>query len=381
MKKVLICASRVSHIRNFHLPYIEYFTNKGYEVDIAVEGNTDNPMIHRCYDVAFTKNPLSPDNIKTIFKLRRIIKDGGYDIVYSNSTLAGAALKLAVMLVGKPKPYFVHISHGYMFGEKGGIKSKIYLVAEKLTKSPVDALAVMNREDMELARKYKLGKNLHYIHGMGLVTEAFPEISQRERLEFRKKAGADENTKVMLCIGEFSKRKNQTMLIEALEIISARHKNVMLMFAGEGKTLEECRKLTEKYELSAQIRFLGQVSNVNLLYRSCDILVSASKMEGLPFNVMEAMYCGLPVAASDIKGHSDLIVNDENGLLFENTAKSAAQALDRLLSDESLYERLKSNAGLDSMYYIEKVKNEVLGILDREYEPLVYEEYREERST
>lgn len=71
MKKILICASRVSHILNFHLPYLQYFKSQGYEVHIAVQGSTDDPLIDRCFDLHFTKNPLSPDNIGTIFRLKK----------------------------------------------------------------------------------------------------------------------------------------------------------------------------------------------------------------------------------------------------------------------------------------------------------------------
>ena len=51
-------------------------------------------------------------------------------------------------------------------------------------------------------------------------------------------------------------------------------------------------------------------------YPLCDIVVSPSQAEGLPFHLMEAMSCGLPAVVSDIKGHRDLISPGKNGLLF-----------------------------------------------------------------
>ena len=193
-KKILICASRISHIINFHLPYIEYFRNKNYRVDIAVEGKTDNSMIDNCYDMKFTKNPFSPDNLKTIRLLKKIMSENDYDIIYSNSTLAGAASRMAVKNL-KNKPYFVHISHGYMFGENGGLKSKLYLLAEKLTAKVTDSLVVMNSEDLALAEKYHLAKNIHYINGMGLIPENFPEISDTEKITIRKNLGVSDDMK------------------------------------------------------------------------------------------------------------------------------------------------------------------------------------------
>ena len=367
IKKILICASRVSHIHNFHIPYIEYFKNKGFQVDIAVQGISESPLIDNCYDVKFTKNPFSPDNLNTVKFLKRIMSENEYDIVYSNATLAGATARLAVMGL-KKKPYFVHISHGYMFGEKNGLKSKIYLLAEKLTRNVTDSLVVMNKEDFSLAKKYKLGKKLYFIYGMGLVEERFPEISSEKRNEIRKSMGVSESEKMLLCVGEFSKRKNQTAIIYAFERLLKKHKNIKLVFAGEGDMLETCREMVQSLEIDRNIRFLGQVKDISYLYRCSDILVTASKMEGLPFNVMEALYCRVPVIATDIKGHSDPIENRKNGLL----ASDIYAGLDEILSDENLYHSIKENAFLDERYLIENAKPELLKILDREYTEEVF---------
>ena len=366
MKKLLICASRVSHILNFHLPYIEYFKKRGFQVDIAVQGMTEYPLIDNCYDVRFTKNPLSPDNLHTVKLLKKLMSENEYDIVYSNSTLAGASARLAVRNL-KKKPYFVHISHGYMFGEKSGLKSKIYLFAERFSRNVTDSLVVMNREDLSLAEKYKLGKEIYHTYGMGLVGENFPEISGEERHEMRKNAGISDNEKMLLCVGEFSERKNQATVIQAFSMLLPKHRNIKLVFAGDGKTLETCRQLVHSLELDTHIRFLGHVDKIAPLYRCSDILVTASKMEGLPFNVMESLYCGVPVVATNIKGHSDLIENGINGFLTDMSAEDICAKLDFILSDENLYYSLRSNTFLDEKYLIENVRPKLLKILDKEY--------------
>ncbi|MBQ1659413.1 MAG: glycosyltransferase [Clostridia bacterium] len=368
MKRILVCASRISHILNFHLPYLRYFRDKGYIIDAAAEGKTENELIDNCYDMRFVKNPLSPENLRTVSRLKKLMQENEYSLVYSNTTLAGAAAKLAVMRL-KKKPYFVHISHGYMFGLDGSIHSRIYRTAEKLTAPAVDTLAVMNSEDYYLAKKYKLGRSINYIYGMGLQKERFSEISDEQRTLVRERAGIGNDKKILLCVGEFSARKNQTMLIKAFDDIHKKHPDTVLAFAGEGKTENECRMLAENLELRDSVKFLGHVSDINGIYRSSYMLVACSKMEGMPFNVMEALYCGLPVAASNIKGHSDLLRKKPFGVLFENNSRSLAAAVDSILSDENKYSEMKNTAFLDERYLSENVMPTVLRLLDREYRP------------
>ncbi len=362
----------MSHIINFHLPYIEYFRSRGYEIHAAAEGAEAHPLIDKCFDMRFVKNPLSPANLKTVSKLKKLISENKYIMVCSNSTLAGAALRLAVKRIRKNRPYCVHISHGYMFDGGRSIRSVIYRSAERLTAGVTDSLIVMNSEDLELAKRYRLGKDIRFTYGMGLRGDRFPEISSSERSAFRKSLALPDDSVIFLCVGEFSGRKNQTMLIEALEMLHLKYKSISLVFAGEGSTLEECRRLAARLELGSRVRFLGQVSNVDLLYRSCDVLISGARMEGLPFNVMEALHCNMPVIATRIKGHTDLIKDGKNGLLFDlksnNAAHELALTVSKYMDDPDLQKKLRENASLDKKYYIENVEPKLLSILDKGFD-------------
>jgi glycosyltransferase EpsD len=91
-----------------------------------------------------------------------------------------------------------------------------------------------------------------------------------------------------------------------------------LLLAGKGALLEKCRELVCKLHREDQIRFLGYVSDIQELYAACDTCVSTSHSEGLPFNILEAMACGLPVIASDIKGHRELVSDGGAGVLYKN---------------------------------------------------------------
>ena len=384
MKRILICASRISHIIQFHLPYLKWFTRLGYEVHIAAEGAAENAFRNaifpleetdipkHCYDLRFVKNPASPENLKTIRILHRLMRDNAYEMVYSNATLAGFALRTAVRRLPKDKrPYCVHISHGYMFDDSRSLKSVLYRTAEKRNANVTDALIVMNREDQMLAEKYHLCRRIVLTNGMGLCSERFPEISSQERQETRKQYGAEESTLLILCVGEFCHRKNQLLLLKALNLLQSDVRHIRLIFAGTGETLNECREFAKRYELTHFVRFAGQVQDMNRLYRSADLLLSASKMEGLPFNLLESLYCHVPVIASDIKGHRDLIRNGENGLLFslqsEHADTELCDTIKTVLHDKTLYPTIKSHAALNEAFLADAVSPQILQVLDKDY--------------
>ena len=65
-----------------------------------------------------------------------------------------------------------------------------------------------------------------------------------------------------------------------------------------------------------KIIMTGFVKDINGLLSSAQAVISTSKSEGLPFNILDAMSLGIPVIASNIKGHSDLINDGQNGFLF-----------------------------------------------------------------
>ena len=80
--------------------------------------------------------------------------------------------------------------------------------------------------------------------------------------------------------------------------------------------------------MGERVLFPGFVEDMPGLYAACDCAVSASRREGRPFHLMEAMASSLPAAASDVKGHQELISSGKNGLLFPlDNRKGCALAL------------------------------------------------------
>ena len=98
------------------------------------------------------------------------------------------------------------------------------------------------------------------------------------------------------------------------------------------------------------------------LYALADAAVSASRSEGLPFNVMEAMYFGLPVVASAVKGHEDLVREGETGLRFPwGDADACARAVGSLAAAPKLCRSMgRAGAEAAEAYRLERVLPQVM---------------------
>jgi len=80
-----------------------------------------------------------------------------------------------------------------------------------------------------------------------------------------------------------------------------------------------------------------------------DAYVTASRSEGLPFSVMEAMYKGLPVVASAVKGHLDLIEDGKNGFLYTYGDASACAACVKRIMDNPAFRKAIQSFSKESM--------------------------------
>jgi glycosyltransferase EpsD len=281
-----------------------------------------------------SKSFFSFQNIRAIFSTRRLLKEERFDVISSHATLAGIVTRLAVMMTGKLRKDMkvFHTAHGYLFHDDKSLKKWAYLIPEMICSKVTDVLMVMNHEDLSIAKKYKLCRDpekLYYINGMGIDLAKFQRIqgaSSTTISEWKKSFGLNENDFAFVYAAEFSKRKNHPLLLKgfarALDLLKKTERfdagSFKLVLAGDGALLEEAKALAAKLGIEGHVLFPGYVRNIPELYACCQAAVTTSRIEGLPFNVMEAMACGLPVIASDIKGHRELITHGENGLLFES---------------------------------------------------------------
>lgn len=342
-EKVLFTASTYSHIVNFHLPYLEKFRAEGWTVHVACGGAPMAiPQADEVVHLPLEKAMWSPRNFRAAGMLRERMGREGYALAVAHTSLAAFFTRLAAQgLAGRPA--VANMVHGYLFdGETGWLKRQVLLGAERWTAGCTDLVLTMNGWDYEAAKRYGLGRKVVRVPGVGVDFTRFDGVPPGQRGALRKKWGVREDAFVLIYAAEFSRRKSQEVIIRALAGLP---EGVVLVLAGDGALRCGCRELAGRMGLAGRVVFPGQVGDIPAWYAMADAAVSASRSEGLPFNVMEAMYAGLPVVASDVKGHRDLVEHGTTGLLYPyGDAGACAGQVAALLASAQLRRALAARA-------------------------------------
>lgn len=348
-KKVLFVATVRIHIETFHLPYLNYFKQQGYEVHVAANDtencDTNIPYCDVFYNVPFSRSPIDSINRQAYKQLKDIIHQQDYALIHCHTPVGSALTRLAAKKVRKSGTKVIYSAHGFHFYQGSpAINWLTFYPIEKHLSRYTDALITSNREDFDLSTE-KFKKTTTYLtHGVGLKTERLVQ-SDLTPQQMRDALQLQDDDIACMFIGELNENKNQKMIIDAINQLKNTFPNLHLFLVGDGTNREVLEKLVEEYSLQNQVHFLGYRSDIGSLLPAMNFYVSSSQREGLGLNIVEALYCNLPAIITDIRGHRDVVTNGENGLLVpSNDSNALADAITRLLNDKQLMQKLQANA-------------------------------------
>jgi len=298
--KVLYAAATEPHLRRFHTPYIQALREECTVLTMATGEGVDLP-------VEIKRKVLSFRNLGAVLAIRKILRREKFDALILNTTLAAFLIRLALVGMRK-RPRIFNFVHGYLFHQPlRGKKERLFLTCERLVRRYTDEIAVMNEMDRSMAERYKLCRGqVHMTRGMGY---RFPEaLPVRDEALRREIVGDEKDALLMTFVGLLGGDKNQEFLINATKKLREQGIPAHLMLLGDGVNRETLEKQAADLNLSQAVHFMGNREPAWQYLAITDLYVAASKKEGLPFNVMEAMACGLPIVATNSKGQGDLLM-------------------------------------------------------------------------
>ena len=160
--------------------------------------------------------------------------------------------------------------------------------------------------------------------------------------------------KHVVSLGRLSAQKNYAMLIRAFGRIAGKHPDQDLLIYGKGDHAEMLEQMIGELGLQERVKLMGVTTKVHDVHSKAGVFVLSSDYEGMPNALMEAMAVGVPSISTDCPcGGPEMLIRDgENGLLVPvGDEEAMAAALDKLLSDPHLAQKMGEQARADAQRY------------------------------
>lgn len=361
MKKVLFTAKVDSHILAFHVPFLKYFKEKGYEVHVASEGNEQIPYCDKKYDIKFGVNPFRRDVIKTYKQIKMIINDNSFEVVHTHTAIASVLTRISLNKKNNPNSRMIYTAHGFHFHRHGRMLDWLmFFPVELFCSIFTDDLILINKEDFTLAQKFKMGKRIHLINGIGVDLDKFTYIDVNEY----KERYQDKDFFNITYVAELNKNKNQISLLKSIKNLSIDYPNIHLNLIGEGDKMSDYKKYVKKHNLQDFVTFHGYRFDVETLLRSTDLYISPSLREGLGINLIEAISTGIFCIAYSGRGHNEVIIDGHNGRLIDRNERKLKSEIEKILSSTELIRLSREESDSVQKFSINKIMKQMINIYE-----------------
>ena len=297
-----------------------------------------------------------------IGKIRALIREHRIDLVYSNTStvLAGA---IAARLEAVPHLYHIHEIPTAPRWFVSFIGRFINLTSNKVI---VVSNAVRNHWI-----KWVNGSKMIRIYN-GISTERESEGAS-EKQNIREELGISPEEQVICAIGRILPLKGHSYLMDiAEEMLQKSQRSRFLIigdpFSGYEDLYNTLVKRCSKGILKGKVHMLGFRNDITNILNGADLLVHPSVLpDSLPTVILEAMHAGLPVAATNMGGASELVVNGKTGIIIpHDDSKNAAAMIAQLISQKEKMDQMgiagKQRIGLH--FTIEVYSKQLVSAID-----------------
>jgi glycosyltransferase involved in cell wall biosynthesis len=297
---------------------------------------------------------------RALRELRRLIGTGGFEVVHSHSSKAGALARAAA-----PRRLpSVYTPHCFAFvGEVGRAQRWISTAVESALGRRTDAILCVCEWERRLAEERHIApaERLHRIYNG--VEPCPPGAGVDPRLEQLRGEGP-----VVGAIAVMRRQKRLDLLIEAAPAILAANPEARVAIVGNGPERRTLEALAADRGLDRDDRFqMIPFEGSSARYLSqLEVFALPSEWEALPISVLEALACGVPQVATDVGGTGEAVVPETGILVPPRRPELLADAVTELLRDPRRREAMAeaSRARHRERFTIERMVAETAAVYD-----------------
>jgi len=289
---------------------LKYLKRNGHNVFLFTNGGDSFDRLEESEIPVFSDGPLSSKSsyLKSVKLISEFTKKNNIDIIHSHHRYYELiANSVSAIYNSKLKTVFTALS----------IVDRRYLVEYKSDK----IIAVSNSIKRMLTEKFNVKKSKVVLIPNFVDSEELDKANDNSKKELQKSKIANQRTH-LLSIGRFHKEKDYHTLLNAVTILNDH--NIHLSLVGEGPERSTYEKFIEKNSLKAQL--ISPRRNLKEYFQKADICLLSSVRDPFPGFMLQSGLHKKPFIGSDIDGISELIVDNQNGLLFKKQNPSDLSA-------------------------------------------------------
>lgn len=290
-------------------------------------------------------------DLVAVWKMAAIIRREQVDVVNTHSgrdsILGGLAGRLAGRLVVRTRHLALPITSRFTYSTL-----------------PHHVVAVS-----EHVRRYLISEGVPEADVSTVYTGIDPAAMQMSSpSSLRDELGIPASAFVVGTVAILRMKKGHRFIVDAAESILAQHPETHFVFAGDGAQMDNLRAQIAGKGLAARIHLLGLRRDIANVLTGCDVFLLPTEQEALGTSYIEAMAMGLPVVGTNVDGVPEVVRDGDNGLLIQpGNPVSLAEAVNRLLGDEVLRQRMASRSRelVSSVFHVDTMCQSMLALYRR----------------
>ena len=277
------------------------------------------------------------DDRRALAELKTLLRDGKYDVVHTHSSKAGALGRMAAHHADVPR--IVHTYHGFPFHEfQSRLRRTAYMRIERSLGKITDAFLAVGPAVAAEAIRLRIAPP-EQVRTIGVAVSTGPAPQAADRAEARRLLGIPPGMHVVGTVGRLDFQKAPDDFVNALAELG--REDVYGVWIGDGPLRAKTQKLAARRGLAGRMAFLGERTDVNALLPGLDVFAMASRYEGLPCAIVEAMAAARPVVATAVNAVPNIVVAGETGLLVPpGRPELLSRALRHLIDNPAVAARL-----------------------------------------
>jgi len=266
----------------------------------------------------FFELPFRSFSVIRFLKLISFIKSNRISIVHSHGKGAGLYSRMLKLFI--PGIKVIHTFHGLHVQEYSLIKKNIYILLERIFNSLTNQFINVSSGEQKVCLEYRLFNKKK----SQIIYNAIPPIPnpKESKEDIKRQLSLPLEQFIIISVLRFNYQKNLPLLLKIAENLKP-NKKILFLIIGDGEQRNEIESIILKKNIH-NISLLGFRNNVSKYLFASDIFLSTSLWEGLPYSLIEAASCGLPIIASDVYGNNEIVNDGENGFLFPLNNPDAA---------------------------------------------------------